>query len=120
MLKEFSGYKRIFIAAGYTDLRKGVDSLAAMIRFQFELDPYDKNTLFLFCGKRCDRMKGLLWEGDGFLLLYKRFEIGSLKWPRSREEAMEVSTDQFLMLMRGLEIIARHPIMELESPPVAM
>ena len=42
---------------------------ARVIRFQFQLDPYDKNTLFLFCGKRTDRIKGLIWEGDGFLLL---------------------------------------------------
>ena len=47
------------------------DGLARIIRFQFDLDPYDKNTLFLFCGKRTDRIRGLIWEGDGFLLLYK-------------------------------------------------
>ena len=41
--------------------------LARIIRFQFHLDPYDKNTLFLFCGKRTDRIKGLLWEENGFL-----------------------------------------------------
>lgn len=45
-----------------------IKGLAGMIRFQFELDPYERNTLFLFCGKRCDRIKVLLWECDGFLL----------------------------------------------------
>lgn len=72
MLKEGNGFKKVYIAAGFTDLRRGIDGLARIIRFQFKLDPYDKNTLFLFCGKRTDRIKGLLWEGDGFLLLYKR------------------------------------------------
>ncbi|RHP46525.1 hypothetical protein DWZ40_10910 [Clostridium sp. AF32-12BH] len=47
---------------------------------------YDKNTLFLFCGKRTNRIKGLLWEGDGFLLLYKRLDNGAFSWPRSAEE----------------------------------
>ena len=72
MLNDGTGFKRIYLATGYTDLRRGIEGLAAIIRFQFELDPYDRNTLFLFCGRRCDRIKALLWEGDGFLLMYKR------------------------------------------------
>ena len=68
MLNNANGFKKIYIATGYTDLRRGMEGLAAIIRFQFNLDPYDKDTLFLFCGKRTDRIKGLLWEGDGFLL----------------------------------------------------
>ena len=55
----------------------GMEGLANIIRFRFHLDPYDRNTLFLFCGKRSDRIKGLLWEGDGFLLLYKRLDTGA-------------------------------------------
>ena len=73
MLNNANGFKKIYIATGYTDLRRGMEGLAAIIRFQFNLDPYDKDTLFLFCGKRTDRIKGLLWEGDGFLLLYSGF-----------------------------------------------
>lgn len=78
MLNNANGFKKIYIATGYTDLRRGMEGLAAIIRFQFNLDPYDKDTLFLFCGKRTDRIKGLLWEGDGFLLLYKRLYSGVL------------------------------------------
>lgn len=70
MLNDGSGFKKVYLATGFTDLRRGIDGLARIIRFQFQLDPYDKNTLFLFCGKRTDRIKGLIWEGDGFLLLY--------------------------------------------------
>lgn len=93
---------------------------AAIIRFQFELDPYDKNTLFLFCGKRSDRIKGLLWEGDGFLLLYKRLDNGAFNWPRSESSAMEITDEQYRMLMKGLEVVARHPIEEMEDPPRTM
>lgn len=57
MLNDGTGFKRIYLATGYTDLRRGIEGLAAIIRFQFELDPYDRNTLFLFCGRRCDRIK---------------------------------------------------------------
>lgn len=49
--------KKVYIATGFTDLRRGIDGLARIIRFQFHLNPYDKNTLFLFCGRRTDRIK---------------------------------------------------------------
>ena len=60
MLNDGRGFKKVYLTTGFTDLRRGIDGLARIIRFQFQLDPYDKNTLFLFCGKRTDRIKGLL------------------------------------------------------------
>lgn len=120
MLNDSQGFKKVYLATGYTDLRRGMEGLAAIIRFQFELDPYDKNTLFLFCGKRSDRIKGLLWEGDGFLLLYKRLDNGAFNWPRSESSAMEITDEQYRMLMKGLEVVARHPIEEMEDPPRTM
>ena len=63
MLNDATGFDKIFIATGYTDLRRGIDGLASTIKYQFELDPFQKNILFLFCGKRTDRIKGLVWEG---------------------------------------------------------
>ena len=84
MLNDASEFQKIYLATGYTDLRRGMEGLANIIRFRFHLDPYDRNTLFLFCGKRSDRIKDLLWEGDGFLLLYKRLDTGAFNWPRSK------------------------------------
>ena len=112
MLNDASGFSKIYIATGYTDLRRGIDGLAAVIKFQFKLDPFQKNILFLFCGKRSDRIKGLVWEGDGFLLLYKKLNIGGFSWPRTKDEAMEITPEQFQMLMKGLEIVAKRPITE--------
>ena len=65
MLNNATGFRKIYIAAGYTDLRRGIDGLASIIKFNFQLDPYEKDILFLFCGRRSDRIKGLVWEGDG-------------------------------------------------------
>ena len=51
-----SGFKKVYLVVmGFTDLRRGIDGLATIVRFQFKLDPYDKNTLFLFCGRISDR-----------------------------------------------------------------
>ena len=113
MLNDGTGFKKVYLATGRTDMRRGIDGLARIIRFQFELASYDKNTLFLFCGKRPDRIKGLLWEGDGFLLLYKRIENGSFKWPKTAAEAMVITPEQYRMLMQGMEIIAKRPIQEI-------
>lgn len=120
MLNDASSFKKIFLAAGYTDLRRGMEGLANIVRFHFDLNPYDKNTLFLFCGKRTDRIKGLLWEGDGFLLLYKRLDNGAFSWPRTTDEALAITQEQYQMLMQGLEIIARRPIQENSTPPRLM
>ena len=59
MLNDASGFQKIYLATGYTDLRRGMEGLANIIRFRFHLDPYDRNTLFLFCGKRTYRIKVL-------------------------------------------------------------
>ena len=75
-VEDITGADQVYIACGYTDLRKGIDGLARLVQQQFELDPFT-NTLFLFCGRRRDRIKGLYWEKDGFILLYKRLEQGT-------------------------------------------
>lgn len=95
LLNDAVGFEKIFIATGYTDLRRGIDGLHLLLNFSFDLDPFQKHILFLFCGKRTDRIKGLVWEGDGFLLLYKRLNIGGFSWPRTKEEAMEITPERF-------------------------
>ncbi len=70
--------------------------------------------LFLFCRRRSDRIRGLVWEGNGFLLLYKRLELGGFSWPRTTEEALEITPKQYCALMQGLEVVSRHPIQEVQ------
>ena len=103
MLSDFAGADRVYIACGYTDLRRGIDGLATIVQAQFQLDPFT-NTLFLFCGRRRDRIKALYWEGDGFVLLYKRLEAGTFQWPRNGAEARELTWQQYRWLMEGLSV----------------
>ena len=115
MFNDATGFEKIYLATGYTDLRRGIDGLSSIVKFNFNLDPFQKNILFLFCGKRTDRVKGIVWEGDGFLLLYKRLELGGFSWPRTAEEALEITELQYKQLMQGLEVLAKKPIKEVQS-----
>ena len=103
MLGDIKAAKEIYIACGYTDMRKSIDGLAAIVQGQFQMDPFSR-CLFLFCGKRRDRIKALLWEGDGFVLLYKRLENGSFKWPRNKDEVRTVTWKEFRWLMECLDL----------------
>ena len=94
---------QVFIVCGYTDMRRSIDGLSAIVKQNMRLDPFDKS-LFLFCGKRRDRIKGLLWDEDGFLLLYKRLDNGGFQWPRNENEARKLTQEQFVWLMQGLSI----------------
>ena len=70
MLNDAVGFSEIYIVCGRIDLRYGIDSLAGVLRYLGIENPATAGTLYLFCGRRSDRIKGLVWEGDGFLLLY--------------------------------------------------
>ncbi len=93
----------IYIVTGQTDMRKSIDGLAAFIKGSLGMDPFAQS-LFLFCGKHHDRIKVLLWEGDGFVLLYKRLDNGSFKWPKSEKQARALSQTELRWLLEGLKI----------------
>lgn len=63
-----------------------------------------EDSLFLFCGRRTDRIKALYWSGDGYVLIYKRLTSGSFQWPRSPEELKSLDAQSFRWLMEGLKI----------------
>ncbi|HML26302.1 MAG TPA: IS66 family insertion sequence element accessory protein TnpB [Methanomethylovorans sp.] len=97
-------FSKIMIAVGRSDLRRSIDGLSAMIRLKYDLDPLEKDTLFLFCGTRSDRIKGILWTGDRFVMIYIRLADGRFQWPRTEEEARTLSGEEFLRLMDGFTI----------------
>ena len=103
MLNDFNCSCPVYIACGYTDLRRGIDGLAGLVKSEFDLDPFQE-ALFLFCGRRRDRIKALYWEGDGFVLLYKRLEQGVYQWPRTDAEVQQITPQQYRWLMEGLKV----------------
>ena len=68
-----------YVVCGYTDLRFGIQGLAAIVTQQYG-KAMDEESLFLFCGRRTDRIKALYWSGDGYILLYKRLSNGRFQW----------------------------------------
>ena len=114
MKVKFPDNLQIFIACGKTDMRKSIDGLSAIVSQNFKLNPFE-HALFLFCGGKRDRMKALLWEGDGFLLLYKRLENGAFQWPKTTEDVREISPQQFRWLIEGLTIDQKKVIQKVEN-----
>lgn len=104
MLRDASGFAKVIIKAGKTDLRRGIDGLVSIIRLEYGMDPLQEGTLFLFCGGKRSSIKGILFEKDGFLLITKRLSDGVFQWPRDSDEARALSMDEFKRLMEGFTI----------------
>ena len=116
MLNDATCFKQVYIVCGYTDLRSGIDKLVSIIDAKTGNSPYVPDTLYLFCGRKTDRIKGLVWEKDGFLLLYKRLEQGKFVWPRNESEVQALTPQQFRWLMEGLTTIPKKAVRPVETP----
>lgn len=105
MLGDISLVTNIYIVTGYTDMRKSIDGLCAIVMEQLNEEP-DGSSMYMFCGKRCDRIKVLLREPDGYVLLYKKLDVvhGRYRWPRTKSEAKSITWQQFDWLMSGLDV----------------
>ncbi len=100
---DFSRVNSYYIACGYTDMRKQIDGLVAVIQGKFGRTP-DETSIFLFCGRKADRIKALYWDGTGYVLLYKRLIEKRFQWPRSEEELKLLTQQEFRWLMEGLAL----------------
>ncbi len=78
---DFSRVQNYHIACGYTDMRKQIDGLVAMVELQFG-QKLDETSIFLFCGRRADRIKAVYWDGTGYVLLYKRLQEALVSFQR--------------------------------------
>lgn len=106
-----SGIERVYLACGYTDMRKSIDGLAALVIHTFNLDPFS-SCLFVFCNRDRDRVKILHWEHNGFWLYYRRLERGRFQWPaHPQATATAITRRQLQWLLDGLSIEQRqaHP-----------
>lgn len=97
-----SGNFRIYLAAKPVDFRKGMDGLAAIVQSEFDLDPFS-SAIFVFRAKRADRLKIVVWDGTGLVLVYKRIEGAGFVWPQVRDGVISLTRSQFEALFEGLD-----------------
>jgi transposase len=92
----------IWLAAGVTDMRRGFDGLTAQVQQTLDADPFSGH-VFVFRGRRGDRIKVLWWSGDGLCLFIKRLEAGYFIWPQAASESVQLSAAQLSMLLEGID-----------------
>ena len=98
---------RIWLAAGITDMRKGINGLAAIVQLALGERPFSGD-VFVFRGRRGDQVKLLWWSGDGMNLYVKRLERGRFVWPQAASGTVHLSRAQLSMLLEGIDW--RHPV----------
>jgi len=105
MLKSMENLDAIYVACGPTDLRKNVDGLSILVKQSFGLDPFS-SSLFLFCNGSRNRLKGLVWDRNGFIMLYKRLDGAGARfvWPADPIQVRNISRQQMNQLLDGFSI----------------
>jgi transposase len=96
---------RVFLCTSPTDMRKGFDTLAVLVRDGLGYDPLSGH-LFLFVGRRRDRLKLLYWDRDGYALWYKRLEKGTFRMPVAKPDtaSIELKASELAMLLEGIDL----------------
>jgi len=96
---------KIYLSTSPTDMRKGFDTLAVLVKDFLGHDPLSGH-LFLFVSRRRDRLKILYWDSDGFALWYKRLEEGTFRMPRASSDAagVELKASELAMLLEGIDL----------------
>ena len=93
---------KVYVATRPIDFRKGHDGLAAAVQEMIGEDPFS-GAVFVFRSKRTDRLKVLVWDRTGLVLIHKRLEGGKFVWPQVRDGVMRLSAAQFAALFEGLD-----------------
>lgn len=96
------GPLKVMVATKPVDFRKGMVGLAALVQHELRLNPFS-GMLFIFRSKRADRIKLLLWDGTGLVLVAKRLESGQFRWPRIDDAVMRLSAAQASALVEGCD-----------------
>ena len=96
---------RIYLYTSPADMRKGFDTLAALVREVLKCDPLSGH-LFLFVGRHKDRIKILYWDSDGFAIWYKRLEEGTFRLPPAKTTgpSVELKASELAMLLAGIDL----------------
>jgi transposase len=109
---------RIWLVAGVTDMRRGLDGLSALVQTMLSADVLS-GQLFIFRGRRSDRVKIIWHDADGLCLFYKRLDRGRFVWTQAADGAVLLTPAQLSTLLEGIDWRRVHRSASLEdnSPP---
>jgi transposase len=93
---------RVWLATGFTDMRKGFDGLAMLVQEKLRQDPFG-GQIFVFRGRRGYLLKALWWDGQGLCVFAKRLEKGRFVWPSSAHGRVMLTPAQLGMLLEGID-----------------
>jgi transposase len=102
-----SHHQRFFLFSQAVDMRKGFDGLSGIVQQQMGKDACSGD-VYIFLGKRLDRMKILVWEPSGFILYYKRLEAGTFKLPKAQDHSITLTYSELSLLLEGLEVEVKY------------
>ena len=94
---------RVYLAIGYTDMRKSINGLSILVESQLELNPFSGH-LFVFCNRKRNIIKVLYWDRNGFCIWQKRLEKEYFRWPESHKDILELQARELQWLLDGLEM----------------
>ena len=106
---------KLFLCTEPVDMRKSFDGLFWIVKQQLQLDPLSAH-LFLFVNKRRDSMKAIFWDGDGFVIWYKRLERGTWQLPAADSETLELEAHELAMILRGIDLKSARRRIRYERP----
>lgn len=108
MIRPALKLKRIYAYRHPVDMRKSIDGLAMLVEGALEADPFSR-TLYVFVNRRRDKVKILYWEGNGFVVWYKRLEKERFIWPAMDGETVKLNGQQLNWLLDGYDVSRLHP-----------
>ena len=99
--------KRVFVRMGFTDMRKQINGLSAVIQELKSEGPFD-GSYYVFCGKTRKIIKIVYWDKNGFCLWLKRLEQDSFPWPKAGDELDEMTRQHIKLILRGIDVWREH------------
>ncbi len=100
-------HTRVYIAVGFTDMRKSINGLSLLVADHFEMNVFSGH-LFAFCNRRRDIVKILFWDKNGFCIWHKRLEKERFHWPQAEGDVLDIDSRQMMWLLAGLDINTAH------------
>ena len=109
---------RVLLATRPVDFRRGGHSLAALASEMLGADPFSGVVIVWRC-KRADRVKILVWDASGLVLIWKQLQQGAFRWPPVVDGAMRLSAVEFAALFDGLDWTRVQSVRRIPTPTVA-